>query len=134
MLKVEGFEQKKEYPKYTPSKEEKVKVNYVATRFNDMKTARTVVDRNWDIYQTMIDAVFAPYPDERSSSTVPLASSIIELYVAEALKIPTDFQFRSETSEHATNAKALEYVWKYDWRTKKRKRVMTEEEYICAGF
>lgn len=132
MLKVADFEPKKEFPKYTPSKDEKIKVNYVATRFNDMKTARSVVDKNWDIYQTMIDAVFTPYPDERSSSTVPLASSIIELYVAEALKIPTDFQFRSETSEHATNAKALEYVWKYDWRTKKRKRVMTEEEYICA--
>ena len=134
MLKVGAFEQKKEYPTYTPSKEEKIKLDYIDRRFNDMKSARTTVDKNWDIYQTMIDAVFTPYPDERSSSTVPLASSMIELYVAEALKIPTEFQFRSETSEHATNAKALEHVWKYDWRTKKRKRVMTEEEYICAGF
>lgn len=134
MLKVAGFEQKKEYPTYTPTKDEKVKLDYISRRFNDMKTARTAVDKNWDIYQTMIDAVFTPYPDERSASTVPLASSMIELYVAEALKIPTDFQFRSETSEHATNAKALEYVWKYDWRTKKRKKVMTEEEYICAWF
>ena len=97
-----------------------------------MKNARTIVDKDWDTYQTMIDAVFAPYPDGRSSSTVPLSSAMIELYVAEALKIPTDFQFRSETSEHATNAKALEHVWKYDWRTKKRKKVMTDEEYICA--
>lgn len=134
MLKVEGFEQKQIYPNYVPSKDEKTKVDYVSRRFNDMKNARTVVDRNWDIYQTMIDAVFTPYPDERSASTVPLASSLIELYVAEAIKIPTDFQFRSETSEHATNAKALEYVWKYDWRTKKRKKVMVDEEYICAGF
>ncbi len=134
MLKVGAFEQKKEYPTYTPSKYERVKLDYIARRFNDMKTARTTVDKNWDVYQTMIDAVFTPYPDERSSSTVPLASSMIELYVAEALKIPTEFQFRSETSEHSTNTKALEYVWKYDWRTKKRKRVMTEEEYICAGF
>lgn len=134
MLSVKGFEQKKEYPRYTPSKDEKIKLDYIARRFNDMKTARTTVDKDWDIYQTMIDVVFTPYPDERSSSTVPLASSMIELYVAEALKIPTDFQFRSETSEHSTNAKALEYVWKYDWRTKKRKKVMTEEEYICAGF
>jgi hypothetical protein len=132
MLKVEAFEQKKKYPNYVPTKDEKTKVDYVSRRFNDMKTARTVVDKNWDIYQTMIDAVFTPYPDERSSSTVPLASSIIELFVAEAIKIPTDFQFRSETSEHATNAKALEYVWKYDWRTKKRKKVFVDEEYICG--
>ncbi len=132
MLKVAGFEQKKVYPTYTPKTDEKIKLDYISSRYNDMKTARTVVDRNWDIYQTMIDAVFTPYPDERSSSTVPLASSMIELYVAEAIKIPTDFQFRSETTEHATNAKALEYVWKYDWRTKKRKKVFTDEEYICA--
>lgn len=134
MLNIEKFEQKKEYKGHTPSKDEKVKLDYVKKRFEDMKNARTTVDKNWDTYQTMIDAIFTPYPDERSASTVQLSSSMIELYVAEALKIPTEFQFRSETSEHATNAKALEYVWKYDWRTKKRKRVMTEEEYICAGF
>lgn len=99
-----------------------------------MKQARTAVDKDWDTYQTMIDAIFTPYPDERSSSTVPLASSMIELYVAEAIKIQTEWKFRSETSEHATNAKALEYVWKYDWRTKKRKQVFVDEEYICAGF
>ncbi|RTL04000.1 hypothetical protein EKK58_11640 [Candidatus Dependentiae bacterium] len=132
MLSVKGFEQNKKYPNYVPSKDEKTKIEYVLRRFEDMKNARTIVDKDWDIYQTMIDAVFTPYPDGRSSSTVPLASAMIELYVAEALKIPTDFQFRSETSEHATNAKALEYVWKYDWRTKKRKKVMSDEEYICA--
>lgn len=134
MLSVKGFEQKKKYPNYVPSKDEKTKIEYVLRRFSDMESARTIVDKDWDIYQTMIDAVFTPYPDGRSSSTVPLASAMIELYVAEALKIPTDFQFRSETSEQATNAKALEYVWKYDWRTKKRKKVMSDEEYICAGF
>ena len=134
MLKVEAFEQKKKYPNYVPTKDEKVKLDYIDRRFNDMKKARTIVDKDWDTYQTMIDAVFTPYPDGRSSSTVPLSSATIELYVAEALKIPTEFQFRSETSQTSTNAKALEYVWKYDWRTKKRKKVMVDEEYICGGF
>ncbi len=134
MLDVKDFETKKEYPKYTPSKEESTKVWYIKSRFEDMKQARTAVDKDWDTYQTMIDAIFTPYPDERSSSTVPLASSMIELYVAEAIKIQTEWKFRSETSEHATNAKALEYVWKYDWRTKKRKQVFVDEEYICAWF
>lgn len=134
MLKVEAFEQKKTYPNYVPTKDEKTKIDYVSRRFKDMKNSRTIVDKDWETYQTMIDAVFTPYPDGRSSSTVPLSTAMLELYVAEALKIPTDYQFRSETSETATNAKALEYVWKYDWRTKKRKKVMTEEEYICGGF
>lgn len=134
MLSVKGFEQRKEYPTYTPSTDETIKLNYVKNRFTDMKNARTQVDKNWDTYQTMIDAIFVPYPDERSASTVPLASSMIELYVAESVKIPTEYKFRSETSKTATNAKALEYVWKYDWRTKKRKKVFVDEEYICAGF
>lgn len=134
LLKVSDFDQVKTYPTYTPSNDETIKLWYIKSRFNDMKTARTAVDRDWNIYQTMIDASYTPYPDERSSSTVPLASSLIELYVAEAIKISTEFKFKSETSEHSTNAKALEYVWKYDWRTKKRKQVMVEEEYICAGF
>jgi hypothetical protein len=132
MLQVGAFEQKKKYPNYVPSKDEKTKITYVENRFNDMKNARTIVDKDWDTYQTMIDAVFTPYPDGRSSSTVPLSSAMIELYVAEAIKISTEYQFRSETSDHATNAKALEYVWKYDWRTKKRKKVMVDEEYICG--
>ena len=134
MLNVKDFKTEQKYPEYVPTNDETIKTGYVKTRFEDMKTARAIVDKNWNLYQTMIDAIFTPYPDERSSSTVPLISSMIELYVADATKLGTEFQFRSETSEHATNAKALEYVWKYDWRTKKRKQVMVDEEYICAGF
>ena len=134
MLKVEDFKQDIKYPTYIPTPDETIKTGYVKNRFEDMRQARTIVDKDWNIYQTMINADFAPYPDERSSSTVPLISSMIELYVADATKLTTEFQFKSETSEHSTNAKALEYVWKYDWRTKKRKQVMVDEEYICAGF
>ena len=132
MLKVADFKQETIYPDYVPTVDETIKVSYVKNRFKDMRNARTVVDRHWNTYQTMIDATFTPYPDERSSSTVPLISSMIELYVADAIKLGTEFTFKSETSEHSTNAKALEYVWKYDWRTKKRKQVMVDEEYICA--
>lgn len=134
MLKVEDFKQETKYPSYVPSTDEKIKTGYVKNRFEDMRKARTAVDKDWNLYQTMINAEFTPYPDERSSSTVPLISSMIELYVADATKLGTEFTFKSETSEHSTNAKALEYVWKYDWRTNKRKQVMVDEEYICAGF
>ena len=63
MLKVEAFEQKKTYPNYVPTEDEKTKIDYVSRRFNDMKNARTIVDKDWETYQTMIDAVFSPYPD-----------------------------------------------------------------------
>ena len=99
-----------------------------------MQQARTIVDRNRETYQTMINAYFLPYPDERSSSTIPLASSLIELYVAEAQKIETIYQFKGETSKYAANAKALEYVWKYDWRRNNRQAEFNKAEYIAAAF
>jgi len=59
-----------------------------------MKIARQNVDSNWETYQTMIDAIFVPYNDSRSSSVVPLAASLIELYVAETLKLKTQYKFK----------------------------------------
>jgi len=97
-----------------------------------MRQGRYIVDKDRDTYQTMIDAIYVPYPDERSSSVVPLASALIELYVAEALKLQTEYNFRSEISDYKTSAKALEYVWKYDFRTKNRKKCFIENEYITA--
>jgi hypothetical protein len=82
----------------------------------------------------MIDAIIKPYGDDRSTASFPLASAMIELYVAEATKITTEFLFKSETTKHSTNSKALEYVWKYDWRKQNRKKEIIEQEYIAAGF
>jgi len=59
-----------------------------------MQQTRQIVDKDWDTYQQMIDAIFVEYPDDRSSSVIPLASSLIELYVAETLKLKTEFNFR----------------------------------------
>ena len=100
MLDVALFEEKKDIIQYQPTEDEKVRTNFVIKRISDMQQARVVVDRDRNIYQTMIDAIWTPYPDERSSSTVPLASSIIELCVAEATKIKTEFNFKAETSKH----------------------------------
>jgi len=134
MLSVTQFEQEKLYPNYVPTKDEATKMGYVATRFSAMQSARSIVDKDWEIYQTMIDAVLVPYPDGRSSSNVPLASSLIELYIAEASKMATEFHFRGETSKFSTNAKALEHVWEYKFRKDKLKKVFIENEYTAAWF
>jgi hypothetical protein len=97
-----------------------------------MQSARNVVDKDWNTYQEMIDAIFEPYPDERSSSTVPLASAIIELFVAETLKLKPEFRFRADSSKFSQQARALEFVWKYDWRKNKRDRALNENEYTTA--
>ena len=101
-----------------------------------MQQARIMVDKNWDIYQQMIDAIWMPYPgqDERSSSNVPLASSIIELAVAEATKIKTKYNFIPESSKYTANTRAFEYVWKHLWRKNNWDRPISKAEYICFGF
>ena len=102
--------------KHTISDEEQTKIDFVAQRFNDMQSVRTEVESNWQIYQDMVEAIYTPYPDERSSSVVPLLSSLVELYVAEATKLKTTYKFKGETSKSKEKAQALEYVWKYAWR------------------
>lgn len=134
MLPVKDFELKTDFPSYQQSDEDQIKSDFMSQRFQDMQAARTIVDRNWDVYQTMIEAIREPYPDERSSSEVPLASALIELFVADALKLQTEYNFKWDTSEHKTAAKALEYAWKYDWRKKNRKKEFVRNEYITAGF
>lgn len=134
MLDAKKFEIDKKIKKYTASDDEKKKVWFIETRYKEMSSARSVVDKDWDTYQQMIEAIFTPYPDERSSSTVPLASSIIELYVADAIKLETEWKFRGENSNYSTQAKALEYVWKYDFRKNNRRKAFIENEYITAGF
>lgn len=133
-LDTRKFEKEKNTKEYQPSPSEKTKLDFVSTRFMQMSNSRQKVDRNWETYQTMIDAIFEPYPDGRSSSVVPLASAIIELYVAETIKLKTDYQFKWDNPSHKSAAKALEYVWKYDWRRNKRYKEFLRNEYITAWF
>lgn len=133
MLDIKKFDTK-EYQSYQPTANEAILLAFVQKRFAAMKSARATVDVNWTAYQSMLDAVLKPYWDERSSSNVPLAQAMLELYVADAIKIPTEFNFKSENKENKTAAKVLELVWKYDWRKNKRKKEFTKSEYVAWAF
>jgi hypothetical protein len=61
MLNTEKFDTNKEYATYTPTTEEAVLLAYIEKRFASMKTARTAVDVNRPLYQSMLDAVLKPY-------------------------------------------------------------------------
>ncbi len=124
--------EKKQYQSYTPTAEEKKIMSMVDDRFSAMKTHRSQEDVKRPTYQKMIDAVFTPYSDERSASTVPLASSIIELFLADAIKLQTEYKFKPLNSKNQAAATALKYAWDFDWRHKNRKKVFIEDEYIAA--
>ncbi len=119
---------------YLPDDKDKNYIDYIRNRFTSMQANRRSIDSDWQTYQSMIEAIFEPYPDERSSSTVPLVSSMAELYVSDARKLKTEWNFKSETEAYKDNAKALEFVWKYDWRKEKRDKVMNRDEYLCAMY
>ena len=110
------------------------KASFVKDRFLRMQNARSVVDKDWEIYQKMLEAVFREYEDGRSSSTVPMAQAMLELFIADCIKIPTEYKFRWETTKYTTQAKALEYVWKYDFRRHNRKAEFRKDDYVCAAF
>ena len=118
----------------TQSDGDNMKVSFVKGRFLRMQQARSVVDADWNTYWKMLEAIYRPYEDGRSSSVVPLSSAILELFIADCIKIPTDYKFRGETTKYSTQAKALEYVWKYDYRKNNRKKAFRDDDYICGAF
>lgn len=119
--------------KYSPSAEEEEKVGFVRSRYNRMNDKRRVVDVMWPTFQKQFEALYAPYPDGRSSSNVPLERSIIELFVAESMKRPTKFNVKP-VAGFEKQAKVLDRVWKYDWRVNKRNNEILDNEYITATF
>jgi len=122
-----------EVKQYIPTELENSNVSYVNNRFTKMETQRSAVDKNWIIYKKMIDAEYTTYWDERSSSVVPLAVALIELYKAEAKKMETEYTIKWEWKSK-DRAKALDYAWKHDFRKNKRKQAFSENEDICAWF
>lgn len=125
----------KEIEERVPSDSDTAKLNYVDRRKHAMITDRSVVDKNWDTFMNMYEAIFEAYPDERSSSVVPLGRALVEMYVAEALKIKTEFNFKCENSEkYGGKARVYEYVWKNDWRRNKRARQFMKQEYTAGAF
>lgn len=133
-LPISKFKEVKVDNILSQSDEDAQKASYIADRFQRMYENRSVVDKDWAIYQKMLEAVYREYEDERSSSTVPMAQAILELFIADCVKIPTEYKFRGETTKYTTQAKALEYVWKYDYRKKNRKKEFRLDDYVAAAF
>lgn len=133
-LPVSLYEDQTKRPQYNRTNDERIKLSKVEKDFMEMINARQSIDRDWDLYQQMIEAIPRNYQDDRSTSTVPLASAFIELFVAEAIKIPTEFNFKGETSKYKQQAKIRELVWKYDRRKNNRKEEVIDNEYTTAWF
>lgn len=109
-------------------------LTFVNGRFQDMRTQRALVDKNWRIYQKQIDAIYRGYQDGRSSSVVPLASALIELGVAEELAMPLDYKFKAEEEQYEAQRDTLEEVWKRQFRVYNYQWEELKASYDCWGI
>jgi len=123
----------KDVQAYQPKENEESLVNLVKQRYSDMKDYRKSFDSAWTIYNEMIEAILKPYGDDRSKSTVPLVSALTELFVADAIKIQTNFNVKCDWGKK-NKAKLFKKVRDYDWRKNNRKKELYNNEYVTAWF
>lgn len=69
----------------TQTDDEKKYLTHVLARKEQMQSARTVLDKSWNIYEMQYEANFVPYSDGRPRINVPLERAIIELFAHEAI-------------------------------------------------
>jgi len=118
---------------YKSSKEDEKIIWFIKERKNSMQQKRSVVDKYWKQFIKQFEALFVPYTDGRASSNVPLERSIIELFVAEAIKRPTNFNFTGAVW-FEFQERILEKVWKHDWGVNNRDSEILNNEYLTAIF
>lgn len=133
-LPANDYKEQTTWPEYKPTAEEKTKLSRLERDFTDMIKARSVIDKDWPSYQRMMEAIPRGYQDDRSNSTVPLASAVIELFVAKASKIQTEFIIKGDNSKYKKAAKIRQNVWDWDWRVNNRKEEIIDNEYTTAWF
>ena len=119
--------------RYTQSDDDEKIVAYVAERKRLMAAKRTNLDKNWKQYVKQYEATFVPYSDWRASSNVPLERAIIDLFVAEAVKRPTKYNF-TWGLDFSFQEQILEKVWKDDWSVNNRNSEILDNEYLTAIF
>ena len=117
----------------TQSEEDTKLLWYIKARKELMRTKRSIVDKYWKTFVKQYEALFVPYRDWRASSNVPLERSIIELFVAEAIKRPTNFNFTAWLN-YEYQTMIFEKVWKDDWSVNNRNNEILNNEYLTAIF
>ena len=128
----EGISDQKTIHK-TPTKEESELLWKILARGSLMKNKRSNLDKKWAMYQKQYESLYTPYADGRSSSNVALERAVVEQYVWEALKRPTEFIFTGWVG-YEFQEQVLEKVWKDDWSKNKRGSAILENEYRTAIY
>lgn len=107
--------------------------SFVDTRFTEMQIHRKQYDKNWSNFSKQYNAEFEWYSDPyRASSKIPLAKTLVELYISYAVKMKPEFNFNCD--ENKSLARMYSYIWKNDEKINKRNKVIIQDEYNCAIY
>jgi hypothetical protein len=119
---------------YNPDVSEKKLITNVMKRFNEMKSARTRVDTDWQLWQKIMESKFYPYSDGRTRVNVPLFRAIQEIFVSEATTRKIDREIEPIGLSDLDKAEVMKEVWDYEWNKNNRDEQMTDAEYKCSGM
>ena len=130
---IQEIQNPKQTSMMEPDKKDEEILGFIKKRRTAMQAKRNVMDRKWATYMKQYEAIFTPYTDWRSSSNVPLERAIIELFVAEAIKRPTNFKV-NPLKWFEYQAQVFDQVWKRYWSTYNIANTILENEYITGIF
>jgi len=117
---------------YTMTPEEKELVGKILDRFNRMRNARSIIDRNWQTYIQQYEAQFVPYADGRSRSNVPLEWAVIELFVSEANNRDATEKIKGTSESDVKKAEVVRRVVDYCKTQYGLKAELYKNEYLTA--
>ena len=132
-LTTDGMTKRDDIVPIAQTKEDNDIVGYILGRYESMRSARSFTDQEWRTIVTGFESMYKPYPDGRSSSIVPLERALVEMYVSEAIKRPTQFNVREDVGNEY-QSKILDRLWKQDWLENKRNNTILKNEYDTAIF
>jgi hypothetical protein len=117
---------------YVPSSSEKETITNVLKRFMDMKSARTRIDTDWQLWKKISESKYYPYADGRTRVNVPVLRALQELFVAEATSRKIDKDIQPVWLTDVDKAEITKMVWDYEWNKNNRDEAMTDAEYKCS--
>lgn len=116
------------------SEEDKKTFSSIMQRFERMRTARTAIDRDWQIAQAQFEANFIPYSDGRSRSNVPLEWAIVELFVSESLNRDFTEKVSAIGESDVGKVEVMRRVMEYVKSKGKIKEELYKNDYITGIF
>jgi hypothetical protein len=85
------------------------------------------------MYSKQYNAEYEGYSDPyRANSKIPLASTLVELYISYAMKMKPEFNFKC--NENKNLARLYRYIWTHDETANKRNKVILKDEYNAATY